>query len=429
MAQRFDHVIATDQAIPNAIAGKFGSWGSRAQQYPVFSQTWFKYRALSYSVPMVFLALILIVASIFGHDGLRRWFYYLAELSAWLSVAASLLLGRWLAVRIRLRGWPGRKEAIGITLALCLGIIVAQGFFWFSQPQHIPTVQAEMERIEALKATKKIDAEAGVQVEKKTDKDFVRNAVVNHLLILVLFIWWGGSLDLIDYFKQRHALQEALQQQEIDRYKKERNEAELRLSVLASQIEPHFLFNTLSGVRSAILSDPARGVAIIDHLVDYLRSTIPQMRDDGANALVTLDAQLNAIRAYLGVIHFRIPRLSFSVDSDPALAELTIPPLMLISLVENAVKHGIELKKGPVHIAVTAKRVLENGAEVLALCVSDNGVGFGATGSGSGIGLTNIRERLKQLYGNRASLLLETNEDGGVLARIFLPVSLAILAA
>ncbi|WP_183738978.1 MULTISPECIES: sensor histidine kinase [unclassified Janthinobacterium] len=153
----------------------------------------------------------------------------------------------------------------------------------------------------------------------------------------------------------------------------------MRLSLLASQVEPHFLFNTLYGVR-----------------------------------------------AYLGVIHSRLPRLAFRVDCADDLRHCAIPPLMLISLVENAVTHGIEPKKGAVEIVVNVARRQSEGQQQLLLTVADDGVGFGgSTGgntSGSGIGLSNIRERLQHLYGGQASLSLTTRDGGGLQAGIVLPL-------
>jgi sensor histidine kinase YesM len=118
----------------------------------------------------------------------------------------------------------------------------------------------------------------------------------------------------------------------------------------------------------------------------------------------------------------RIPRLSFEVDAPTELLNKKVPPLMLISLVENAVKHGIEPKKGLVHIKVTAQTLQVDHQEKLQLSVIDNGVGFGGTSSGSGIGLSNIRERLKQLYGEHASLNLSMRDEGGIQACLILPM-------
>jgi LytS/YehU family sensor histidine kinase len=175
-------------------------------------------------------------------------------------------------------------------------------------------------------------------------------------------------------------------------------------------------------VRAAILSDPGRGVVLIDHLVDYLRSTIPQLRADRARAFVTLGSQLDAAQAYLGIIQARLPRLAFRIDCPAELRSVAIPPLMLISLVENAVKHGIELKLGPGLIEITVVRKAD---DALVLSVADDGIGFGAATSGSGVGLANIRERLQHLYGGDASLLLRAGDSGGVVASIGLPIRTA----
>ncbi|HAV36186.1 MAG TPA: sensor histidine kinase [Massilia sp.] len=218
---------------------------------------------------------------------------------------------------------------------------------------------------------------------------------------MVAAIFWRGRL-------QRQAVQAQA--------------AEAQLRLLQAQIEPHFLFNTLSGVRAAMLSDPARGVAMIDHLVDYLRATIPQLRADRAQLFVPLGSQLDAAQAYLGIIAARMPRLAFRVDCPPELRDAAIPPLMLISLVENAVKHGIELKKGPALIEVAARRTQVEDTALLELSVADDGLGFGGATSGSGIGLSNIRERLKHLYGGAAALSLRAGDSGGVMASIVLPL-------
>ena len=125
-------------------------------------------------------------------------------------------------------------------------------------------------------------------------------------------------------------------------------------------------------------------------------------------------------RAYLALMQARIPRLSFTVESD--IADAALPPLMLISLVENAIKHGVEPKIGPIHISLVAKRLHRDGDEFLELTVADNGVGFGGATSGSGIGLANIRERLEATFGQHASLQLKARPEGGIAAIIVLPL-------
>ena len=248
-------------------------------------------------------------------------------------------------------------------------------------------------------------------------------AVVMLLAVVLLVSWLGGITDLVAFVRQRGKLDDVLRDQALRRADAARVEAELRLSVLAAQVEPHFLFNTLASVRSAIVSDQARAAAIVDHLADYLRATIPQMRHEAASGSVPLARQLDAARAYLALMHERMPRLAFAVDAEPGLETAQVPPLMLISLVENAVKHGVEPKAGPARIAVSARRVMDAGIPLLELEVRDDGVGFGSATSGTGVGLANIQERLAGLYGNQAGLTLKALPEGGVAAILRLPLT------
>jgi len=241
---------------------------------------------------------------------------------------------------------------------------------------------------------------------------------------ILLVCWLGGITDLIAFVRQRGKLDDVLRDQALRRADAARVEAELRLSVLAAQVEPHFLFNTLASVRSAIVSDQARAAAIVDHLADYLRATIPQMRHEAASGSVPLARQLDAARAYLALMHERMPRLAFAVETEPGLETAQVPPLMLISLVENAVKHGIEPKAGPARITVTARRAIDAGVPLLELEVRDDGVGFSSATSGAGVGLANIQERLAGLYGNKAGLTLKALPEGGVAAILRLPLTL-----
>jgi LytS/YehU family sensor histidine kinase len=243
------------------------------------------------------------------------------------------------------------------------------------------------------------------------------------LAVVLLVCWLGGITDLIAFVRQRGKLDDVLRDQALRRADAARVEAELRLSVLAAQVEPHFLFKTLASVRSAIVSDQARAAAIVDHLADYLRATIPQMRHEAASGSVPLGRQLDAAHAYLALMHERMPRLAFAVEAEPGLETAQVPPLMLISLVENAVKHGVEPKAGPARITVSARRVVDAGVTMLELEVRDDGVGFGSATSGAGVGLANIQERLAGLYGNGAGLTLKALPEGGVAAILRLPLT------
>jgi hypothetical protein len=424
---------AADQPLPVAFIQKFSGWGAQAHNYPTFSPTWFKYRALSFWVPLAFIAVISISSAIFSstmgseHEKIKP----LDCVLDWCCFATLFFLGRWLAMLVYKRHMPQKKEALGVVAAILLGAVLSTALNEINDELRIqrnhPNAQVS-ETASQLKQSADSPKDGvgknsvpSAAEQKRADDAEIRRSY-NRIFWLIMVVWWGGALDLLEYFRQRRALENLRVQQELEHAKVGRNDAELRLSVLAAQIEPHFLFNTLTGVRSAIISDPERGIEIIDNLVEYLRATIPQMRDDACTSQVSLGAQLDAARAYLGVMHARLPRLGFSVSCDPALRAQPVPPLMLISLVENAVKHGIEPKPGPTRIDVAANKIDSDDGARIELIVTDDGVGFSGTTSGSGIGLANIRERLSQMDGKRASLSLKARGEGGVVATISLPV-------
>jgi signal transduction histidine kinase len=283
-------------------------------------------------------------------------------------------------------------------------------------------ILAEFLRVQALHAPATVAPAAAPRPGGRSTAG-TAGAVVMLLAVVLLVCWLGGITDLIAFVRQRGKLDDVLRDQALRRADAARVEAELRLSVLAAQVEPHFLFNTLASVRSAIVSDQARAAAIVDHLADYLRATIPQMRHEAASGSVPLGRQLDAAHAYLALMHERMPRLAFAVEAEPGLEAAEVPPLMLISLVENAVKHGVEPKAGPARITVSARRVVDAGVTMLELEVRDDGVGFGSATSGAGVGLANIQERLAGLYGNGAGLTLKALPEGGVAAILRLPLT------
>jgi len=202
----------------------------------------------------------------------------------------------------------------------------------------------------------------------------------------------------------RHADVETLQ----------RHLAEAQMATLQAQVEPHFLFNTLALIGQLIETDPPEAARIHMHLIDYLRATLPQLRAAGGG---TLGRQIALARAYLSIMQARMKeRLSVSIDVPTALASAQFPPMMLISLIENAIKHGLEPTIAGGHVAVRARL---DGA-LLRVDVQDTGAGFG-TYAGEGIGLANIRERLALLHGDKARLIIEAPPGGGAHVAIVLP--------
>jgi sensor histidine kinase YesM len=196
---------------------------------------------------------------------------------------------------------------------------------------------------------------------------------------------------------------------------------EAQMVALNAQIEPHFLFNTLATTRRLYATTPDRGRDMLGSLIAYLRAALPGMREQ----MSSLGQELELLRNYLHILQMRMgERLSFEIKADPGLLGLRLPPLILATLVENAIKHGLGPLTEGGHVQITAQKVLGSDLSEAVLEVRDNGAGFGSnSGSGgSGVGLANTRARLLACFGPNAKLELEALQPRGVLARIRLPL-------
>ena len=193
---------------------------------------------------------------------------------------------------------------------------------------------------------------------------------------------------------------------------------EARLKLMQAQVEPHFLYNTLANVQALMEVDPVKASEMVGHLIQYLRAALPQMRQDGS----TLGRELDLARAYLSIMQIRMgERLRFEIAVPDTLRALPFPPMMLASLVENAVQHGLCHSAQGGRISIAAEQ-LPGRTRVVVI---DDGGGFPPDAK-EGVGLSNIRERLQALYGDAARLILEQNPDDapphGVKATIEVPV-------
>jgi TM2 domain-containing membrane protein YozV len=198
--------------------------------------------------------------------------------------------------------------------------------------------------------------------------------------------------------------------------------AEARLTLMRAQVEPHFLFNTLAHVQALQEIDPPQASTMLEQLIAYLRASMPSMRDTKS----TLGREIDVVRAYLELLKIRMgDRLKFFVNVPADMNDTSLPPTMIATLVENAIKHGLEPKKEGGSIAVQVRK-LEATAEHperMEVLVADDGLGFGAADTqGTGVGLANTRERLKMLYGSQAELAVEPNAPTGVRAIIRVPL-------
>jgi len=234
--------------------------------------------------------------------------------------------------------------------------------------------------------------------------------VSNQLVWLVLVAAWREAL------WQRRATLAALHESELRGVALQARVAEAELLMLQAQIEPHFLFNSLANVRRLGRLDVVAGKAMLADLLHYLKQTLPRLREADS----TLAREAEVARAYLAVHKIRMgPRLDVEFAIPVELGSTPVPPMMLLTLIENALKHGLAPLPEGGTIRVAAET---DGVAAVRLSVADTGRGI-VPGRGGGVGLANVRSRLRVLHGARASLSLEMNLPRGVIASIVLPLA------
>lgn len=196
-----------------------------------------------------------------------------------------------------------------------------------------------------------------------------------------------------------------------------------KLSRLHAQVEPHFLYNTLASAQLLTKSDPVRAEQMLGHLILFLRNSLP----DADDAMSQLGTELERALAYLEILKIRMgDRLSVQVDVPDNLRATPMPPMMLQTLVENAIKHGLEPRTGGGTVWIRA-RGGEDG--IVSITVADDGEGLNTKTSGTGIGLKNVRERLRLMFGGKAALSIIANFPSGVAATITVPAANAATAS
>ncbi len=210
---------------------------------------------------------------------------------------------------------------------------------------------------------------------------------------------------------------------DLERSEYERNALDARLRLLQAQVAPHFLFNTLANVRELVSTGSPRAAPVLESLIAYLRATVPRLNQPAG----TLGQEIELVDAYLTVMHMRMPdRLQFSVDAGDEARALPCPPMTLLTLVENAMRHGIDPGEegGRIDVRVT----LKDGRCRVEVCDTGMGLARGresmsgmAASGGLGTGLANLRERLQLAFGGDAHVTLSENLPHGVRAEIDFP--------
>ncbi|MBD8654447.1 histidine kinase [Oxalobacteraceae sp. CFBP 13730] len=266
----------------------------------------------------------------------------------------------------------------------------------------------------AIEAAVEDAAEQKVSRYHKQASTWFMNFVV--LLLLALF----GTKALVGG-KKRADAEAQVANAAAEREAMQRQLMETKMQMMQAQVEPHFLFNTLASVEHLIRVDPPRASAMQRSLIQYLRAVLPQMRD---NAVVTgLGREVDMVNAYLDLLKMRMEeRLTVNLRVPDGLRSAAFPPMMLQSMVENAIKHGLECKPEGGTLNIVAEVVDSR----LRVTVADDGVGFGVMPSdGTGLGLQTIRERLKLLHGEAGWLHIGANSPTGVIATIEVPYQLS----
>ncbi len=322
---------------------------------------------------------------------------------------------------------PARFELLkALAFSNGLGFALAWGLVgvWFN---YRSSVRNKFKRLLLIVSTCAAGVAAGVLLAGWSDTGsmgmaFERLLRVGGIALLVAGLFYMVPLAIVTSWRNRQyeALTVQLQQDaERDRLARELSESQLRL--LRAQIEPHFLFNTLGAVQQLAEQGAPRAAALTADLIAFLRASLAEMRSEQ----VPLQSEFDMVAAYLRVMQARMgSRLRYALDLPAEFAHATIPSMILLTLAENAIKHGIEPSLRGGEIRLSALRV----GGMLCLRVQDTGMGLPASGAGSvpggGLGLENVRSRLL-LSDPSASLSLRDGEEGGVIAEIVLSINIA----
>lgn len=389
------------------LAVKPGPWTSY-RSFPVFSGPWLIRRTAWCMLWTVLICLAVFLGA--RSDNAPMPIVIEINTLIFVKLFATLCLGTILATIVRTRLHDGVHHSAKVLGALLLGMVLGVALVYFA---------VDTRRAELASTLSNLSPELADRIERDKASYAKHGHLVDLTTNIIIVLTIGGGLAGIAFLREQRRVRELQQSRAFAHLQSEKLAADSKLAVLQAQVEPHFLFNSLASVRALVKQDPDRAQAAIDALVKYLRATIPQLRaEQGGEVVSTVKQQVDLARAYLDVMAVRMgERLRVRVDVPDELGALPFPPLLLISLIENAIKHGAEPAPGVTTISIVAART--NGT--LSLSVIDDGAGL-QPHAGSGVGLANIRAQLATRYGEAASLTLTQNTPRGVRATITTPL-------
>lgn len=395
-----------DAPLPTDVwAAGFGRFDAY-RRYPAYTWPWFRRRAL------VLWPLAVVHGMFFG-------VWHAASMTSWadmiplgsrgaLASVLTVSVGPLMALFVRYRRLPYVTEAVLVVAAVIAGAVM--GHF----------LQQAVSDYHAMLMTHHRGKSMHTPTAVRSVSQIIGMLMGQLPYWIGLFLFSGGW-ELKSYFSERRLLGEHERRRDLDTLRRDKAESDLRLAVLQAQIEPHFLFNTLASIRSLVSADPERATATINALASYLRTTLPKLRGDVGLRSATLGEQIDICASYLDLMRIRIgERLRVVIDVTSELRAMHFPPLLLIPLVENAVKHGVEPQAKPATIAIRARLVGDGQSRALQIDVEDDGVGL-CTSVGTGVGLANVRDQLRHCFGTVATLAVDSLPGGGVRSRITLP--------
>lgn len=299
------------------------------------------------------------------------------------------------------------SQSIGLSICAC----VLAGEYWFhtSSPVRNVLMTAAAISTGAVAGSFLASGATGIPLSF-----ILRGEPISLFQLLFLGLLFGSIITYFFFSRERMAQAQALIQEErIKRLSLEKESLETRLRLLQAQVEPHFLFNSLSNILSLLDTDVGKGKEMLSDLIRYLRASLSRTREK----TTTIGQEMDLVRAYMNIYKVRMgDRLSYRIEIPDHLKDRPFPPMLIQPLVENAIKHGLEpkIEGGEISILVKEKE------DILCLSVSDTGVGFHEK-TVAGIGLSNVRERLQTLFDGQGRLVLEENVPSGLKAILEVP--------
>jgi two-component sensor histidine kinase len=372
-------------------SGRLGSY----RNYPVFSAPWFWKRTQFFGPAAAVIGLLQSMTVWKVVDWRTSALFTIGVVLIWVFIVVT---GPALATIVRHRHMPARRERVALVVAVAVGVALSFA------------AQYLADRLTRDFLLPRAYAAGTLPKPPRMPPNVLGIAVILTWQGVVFFVL-GGGVALRTYFNER----------EMDNLRRQKSDADMKLTVLQAQVEPHFLFNTLASIHSLVRQDPRRAEATIEALVDHLRATLPKLRAGVGTTRSTLEEQLDVCTSYLAVMQVRMgERLRYDVDVPPELRAHPFPPLMLISLVENAIKHGIEPSASGGGITIRARESGEARDRHLQVSVIDEGVGL-RPGLGDGTGLANVRAQLAEQFGAHGRLTIQSRAEGGVVATLIVP--------